>query len=238
MNADSPQPVLLLHGFASTAEETFGRTGWLRVLARAGMEPIAPDLPGHGSSSLPAPSSREELEAWAVQELEKAASRYGSPVRCIGYSLGSALVWTAALKRPELTGGLALAGVPEHDHLADLGRGVVSPSTEFLTGLIAQSGSAERLAPLIAASARDPFSAHQLMASGQIPAGLALVAAGSEDGLALAPQALADAAEEAGRSRPRELVIEGRDHITALTSGLLRSAAAAALGSEGPESAR
>src|SRR5260370_26842131 len=41
-------PVLLVHGFASSAEHNWRRPGWLDLLADLGRETIAVDLPGHG----------------------------------------------------------------------------------------------------------------------------------------------------------------------------------------------
>ena len=46
-------PMILLHGFASTAEDNWGRTGWVQALARTGRRIIAIDLRGHGKSGHP-----------------------------------------------------------------------------------------------------------------------------------------------------------------------------------------
>ena len=47
-------PVLLVHGFASSAEHNWRHPGWLDLLADCGRETIAVDLPGHGTAPKPA----------------------------------------------------------------------------------------------------------------------------------------------------------------------------------------
>ena len=52
--APGPDPaVLLVHGFASSAEHNWRRPGWLDLLAEAGRETIAVDLLGHGRAPRP-----------------------------------------------------------------------------------------------------------------------------------------------------------------------------------------
>jgi len=46
--------VLLVHGFASSAEHNWRRPGWIDLLADLGRETIAVDLPGHGRAPRPA----------------------------------------------------------------------------------------------------------------------------------------------------------------------------------------
>jgi len=46
-------PVLLVHGFASTGALTWEATGWVQALAEAGRGAIVPDLRGHGGSDAP-----------------------------------------------------------------------------------------------------------------------------------------------------------------------------------------
>jgi pimeloyl-ACP methyl ester carboxylesterase len=229
MTASASGHVVLFHGFASSSDQTYGQTGWLRVLRRAGFTYSAPDLPGHGESSLPAPTSRRELELWALTKVEEAADRAGEPVHVIGYSLGSTLAWAASLAAPDAVGRMVFGGVPDQDHLADMAAGEDSPSTRFLESLMDQAGARGALADLIESSAAQPFSARRLLAAAEAPRGLALIAAGSEDALAFPPSEFADSLEDLCLPRPQALTIAGRDHVTVLTSGELRSAAAAAL---------
>ena len=57
-------PVLLVHGFASSAEHNWRQPGWLDLLADCGRETIAVDLPGHGRAPRPAdPAGYHDIEA-------------------------------------------------------------------------------------------------------------------------------------------------------------------------------
>jgi alpha-beta hydrolase superfamily lysophospholipase len=49
------RPLILLHGFISTAIESWGRPGHAAELAAHGHRVIAPDLRGHGDSTDPDP---------------------------------------------------------------------------------------------------------------------------------------------------------------------------------------
>ena len=44
------EPVLLVHGFASSAAVNWGSTGWIDLLKKAGRQVIALDNRGHGAS--------------------------------------------------------------------------------------------------------------------------------------------------------------------------------------------
>ncbi|MCB4207266.1 alpha/beta fold hydrolase [Arthrobacter sp. UM1] len=226
---------LLFHGFASDAEQTFGRPGWIRSLERAGWTPTAPDLPGHGSSALPASESRAELDEWALQQLRRTAEHHGGPVDLVGYSLGSTVAWTLALAEPSLVRSVSAAGVPAEDHLAALARGENTPETRFLEGLLEAQGAAERLAPLIRAAGATPFEVRQVLEKHGAPAGLVFAARGSDDSLALDPQVLVDAAAVSGTAAPTpawtpvSLTVEGRDHVSLLPSGEVRRGLTSAL---------
>ena len=47
------EPVLLVHGFATSAARTWGDNGWIDLLGDAGRQVIAPDLLGHGDAAKP-----------------------------------------------------------------------------------------------------------------------------------------------------------------------------------------
>src|SRR5690348_1595714 len=55
MTQHQDPPVLLVHGFASSAEHNWRQPGWLDLLADCGRETIAVDLPGHGTGSSTGP---------------------------------------------------------------------------------------------------------------------------------------------------------------------------------------
>src|SRR5277367_6316462 len=51
-DAGAGDPVVLVHGFASTADHNWGSTGWMEALPRK-YRAIAPDVRGHGLSDKP-----------------------------------------------------------------------------------------------------------------------------------------------------------------------------------------
>jgi pimeloyl-ACP methyl ester carboxylesterase len=67
MTPSQDPPVLLVHGFASSAEHNWRQPGWLDLLADCGRETIAVDLPGHGTAPKPAdpgdPAGYQGVEA-------------------------------------------------------------------------------------------------------------------------------------------------------------------------------
>lgn len=226
---------LLFHGFASDAEQTFGRPGWIRSLERAGWTATAPDLPGHGSSPLPASEARADLDEWALQQLRLTAERHGGPLDLVGYSLGSTLTWKLALAAPALVRSVSMAGVPAEDHLAALARGEDTPETRFLEGLLEAQAAAERLTPLVRAAGENPFEARTMLEQHGAPARLAFAARGSDDSLALDPQVLVDAAAAPATTAqsspwtPVSLTVAGRDHVSLLPSGEVRRGLTSAL---------
>jgi 3-oxoadipate enol-lactonase len=93
--------ILLLHGFGGAA------SNWTlvapRLVGRARV--VVPDLPGHGgSSALPAPP--ETLDPFA----DRVAQLLDGPSLVVGHSLGGVVAVRLAVRRPELVGGLLLAG--------------------------------------------------------------------------------------------------------------------------------
>ncbi len=107
MTTAKPRPVLLVHGFTTSAERTWREPGWIDLLTDAGRPVIAPDLLGHGSSPKP-----HDVEAYAeVENLVAAELPDGQPVDAIGYSAGAALVLSLAAENPERFDRIVLGGV-------------------------------------------------------------------------------------------------------------------------------
>lgn len=221
--------VVLLHGFASSAEETFGRPGWTRVLERAGHRVIARDLPGHGENDGASRPTRSDLLRWARALVLEESEAAQEPVDLVGYSLGSTLAWQVALEHPEAVGRVVMAGVPDRDHLREVGLGIESENTAFLRDLMERNPRQADLEAIVASSVEEPFEPAAHLAEGLLPPGLVLIAKGSEDHLALNPEDVVVAAREYGKPEPAAMVIQGRDHVSILPSGELRRAVAQAL---------
>jgi pimeloyl-ACP methyl ester carboxylesterase len=99
--------VLLVHGFASSAEHNWRQPGWLDLLAEAGRNTIAVDLLGHGRAPRPtSPGDYESVEA----DVAAAVSGY-QVLDAIGFSAGAQVLLRLAATRPRQFRRLALLGV-------------------------------------------------------------------------------------------------------------------------------
>ena len=99
--------MLLVHGFASSAEHNWRQPGWLDLLAEAGRETIAVDLLGHGRAPRPAsPSEYESVEARVA-----AAIGDHEQVDAVGFSAGAHVLLRLAAAQPRRFRRLALLGV-------------------------------------------------------------------------------------------------------------------------------
>ena len=118
MTQGQDPPVLLVHGFASSAEHNWRHPGWLDLLADCGRETIAVDLPGHGTAPKPAnpadPASYQKVEAHVAAAVEGR-----EPVDAIGFSAGAHVLLRLAADQPGTFRRLALLGI---------GRGVLEPA--------------------------------------------------------------------------------------------------------------
>jgi pimeloyl-ACP methyl ester carboxylesterase len=108
-------PVLLVHGFASSAEHNWRQPGWLDLLADCGRETIAVDLPGHGRA--PRPTSPEDYPE--VEGHVAAAVDGRGPLDAIGFSAGAHVLLRLAADQPGTFRRLALLGI---------GRNVLEPA--------------------------------------------------------------------------------------------------------------
>jgi pimeloyl-ACP methyl ester carboxylesterase len=102
--AGAGEPLVLVHGLGGAA------SNWLALapLLLRGRRVLVPELPGHGGSE-PLPAAAN-LNAYA-DRLGLVAERegfFGAGV--VGHSLGGAIVLRLAIRRPDLVGGLVLAG--------------------------------------------------------------------------------------------------------------------------------
>ena len=100
-------PVLLVHGFASSAEHNWRQPGWLDLLADAGRETVAVDLLGHGSAPRPtSPADYESVEARVAADI----AGY-ELVDAVGFSAGAHVLLRLAAAEPGRFRRLALLGI-------------------------------------------------------------------------------------------------------------------------------
>jgi pimeloyl-ACP methyl ester carboxylesterase len=108
--------VLLVHGFASSAEHNWRQPGWLDLLADCGRETIAVDLPGHGRAPRPtSPEDYPEVEAHVAAAVEGREL-----LDAIGFSAGAHVLLRLAADQPQRFRRLALLGI---------GRSVLTPAS-------------------------------------------------------------------------------------------------------------
>ena len=126
----SPDPVLLLHGFATSSARTWGDNGWIDLLGDVGRTVIAPDLLGHGTAAKPHdPAAYADFEYRVIDHLDETVLH--GPVDGVGFSLGARTLLVLAAAQPERFGRLVVAGV---------GANLFTRSTdpEMLAGMIEQ----------------------------------------------------------------------------------------------------
>ncbi|UOE44380.1 alpha/beta fold hydrolase [Agromyces larvae] len=227
---DAP-PVVLLHGFASSAETDFGATGLAAAIAAAGRTAIAVDLPGHGRNEPIADASAATTSSVvaAIAAAVADAAPEASVVDVLGYSLGARLAW----ELPDATGGrvrrLVLGGISPFEPFAAIdpaeldavlgGAEASNPLTGMMAGMIQAPGlDTASLAKLIVGLASQPFD--PAAGAPRVPA---LFLAGTEDPMSQGVEALVSAVDGARLER-----VPG-DHHGALASPEFRAAALAFL---------
>ncbi len=119
-------PILLIHGFASTANINWVEPGWVDTLSKAGRRVIALDNRGHGASGKPHDPAAYTLENMAG-DARRLLDHLGiASADAMGYSMGARIAARLAIDHPErvtslIIGGLAgglFAGQTNQDEIA------------------------------------------------------------------------------------------------------------------------
>ncbi|MDX3929657.1 MAG: alpha/beta hydrolase [Shinella sp.] len=221
-------PVLLIHGFASSANVNWVYPGWLKTLGDAGYRVIAIDNRGHGASAKPHDPEAYRTPLMAGDAAALLDHLGIAEAHVFGYSMGARITAFLALAHPHrvrsiVLGGLGIGiidGVGDWDPIAEA---LLAPSLEMVThprgrmfrAFADQTKSdREALAACISAS-RDLLSPEDV-ARIDVPA---LIGVGTKDDIAGAPQPLADLMANA-----RALDIPGRDHMLAVGDRVFKQA--------------
>jgi non-heme chloroperoxidase len=224
-------PVLLVHGFATTGALTWESTGWVAALAEAGRGAIVPDLRGHGGSDAP-----HDPDAYSprllAEDLEGVLDEQGvDRVDVIGYSMGSWVALALADLAPDRIRRLVVGGVGTVEQFGYWG---VSAVQAALRGDGEALASDSPLAPLLTSMRQAPgvdrealaacaqgMAAHPLPLSSPVPT---MLVVGDADPVTAG-------ADEAARLLGAELVVlPRRNHVTTLSARAFKQAALPFLG--------
>ncbi|MBX6424750.1 MAG: alpha/beta hydrolase [Variibacter sp.] len=214
------EPILLIHGFASTKEVNWVQPGWVATLTRAGRRVIAVDNRGHGAST----KLYDPAEYHTIKMAEDARALLDhlgiARADVMGYSMGARITAFLALAEPArvraaVIGGLGIrlvdgVGLPEEIAFA-----LEAPSMAavqdplgrvFRTFAEQNKGDLRALAACIRGS-RQVLTPEQAAAI-RVPA---LIAVGTRDDVAGSAHELAALLPNA-----RALDIPHRDHMRAV----------------------
>ena len=224
----SGDPIILIHGFASSANVNWVYPGWLKTLGDAGYRVIALDNRGHGASDKPHDPAVYHPPSMAGDALAL-LDHLGIPeAHVMGYSMGARISTFLTLAHPNrvrslVLGGLGIGmvtGVGDWDPIADA---LNAPSLDVVTHergrmfrAFADQTKSDRtaLAACISTS-RDLLSADD-MARIDVPV---LIAVGTKDDIAGSAQELAALIPGA-----QALDIPGRDHMLAVGDRVFKKA--------------
>jgi pimeloyl-ACP methyl ester carboxylesterase len=225
----SGPPILLIHGFASSALVNWVFPGWLKTLGDAGYRVIAIDNRGHGKSDKPHEPEVYHPQTMAADAMALLGHLGISEAHVMGYSMGARITAFAALAFPHrirtvIFGGLGIGmvtGVGDWDPIADA---LLAPSLDDVTHergrmfrAFADQTKSDRLA--LAAcirTSRDLLTVEDA-AKIDVPA---LIAVGTKDDIAGSPEELAALMPHA-----EALDIPNRDHMLAVGDRVFKKAA-------------
>ncbi len=226
-SAEAPV-VVAVHGFASSADANFGRTGWTRDLTRAGFRVVALDQRGHGASGTPHDPGAYGMDVLVADVLTVLDAHGVERAHWVGYSLGARVGWQAAVQAPDRVLSAVLGGIPDGEPLerfrVEQARAFVERGEEvtdritaaYLT--MAESVAGNDLRALVAL-------VEGMRGTGQPdpadpPRQPVLFATGSEDGILERSRGLAAAVPQGSFFE-----VPGRHHFNAPTSRHFRTAA-------------
>ena len=232
-----PDPVLLVHGFASTGAMTWEATGWVRALTEAGRGAIVPDLRGHGASDAPHDPDAYSPELLARDLLAVLDEHGVERVDVMGYSMGSWVSLALVALAPSRVRRLVVGGVGTVEQFGHWGVAAVQAALrDASTELDADSP----LAPLLASLRKAPgvdrealaacaagMAVHPLPLSSSVPT---MLVVGEAD-------PVTEGADEAARLLGAQLVVlPRRNHVTTLSARAFKQAALPFLGAPIPVS--
>ncbi len=112
---EAARPVVLVHGFASSFEHNWHRSGWVDILADVGRPVVGTDLLGHGTAPRPTnPGAYADVPARVLEALPGAG-----PIDAVGFSAGARVLLHLAVDHPERFAHLALLGLGDNAFVSE-----------------------------------------------------------------------------------------------------------------------
>jgi pimeloyl-ACP methyl ester carboxylesterase len=214
------EPILLIHGFASTHMVNWVSPGWVKTLTDAGYRTIAFDNRGHGSTS----KSYDTADYTPQKMAGDAAALLGhldiTRAHVMGYSMGARVAAFLALAEPQLVATLILGGlgsglvdgVGDWDPiasalLAEDAASVTHPRGKAFRTFADQTKSDRKALAACIATSRIELTEAEVARITQPT----LIAVGTKDDIGGSAQELAGLMPNA-----ESFAIEGRDHMLAV----------------------
>lgn len=231
----SDPPVLLIHGFASTAHVNWVHPGWLKTLSGAGYRVIALDNRGHGLSDKPHDPEAYHPPLMAGDALALLDHLKIETAHVMGYSMGARLTAFVMLAdlgrvRSAVFGGLGMGmvdGVGDWDTIAEAlltdDPATIADERGRMFRTFADQTKSDRLALAACIRTSRTLVAPDDLAKFDRPA---LVAVGTRDDIAGSPEGLAALLPDA-----QALDIPRRDHMLAVGDKVFKHAVLEFLGS-------
>lgn len=211
------EPILLIHGFASSNAANWVMPGWVKTLTEAGYRAIALDNRGHGAST----KSYDPADYTPQKMAGDAAALLGhlgiGKAHVFGYSMGARIAAFLALAEPQLVatlilGGLGIGmvdGVGDWDPIAEA-LSVADPATithargKMFRAFADQTRSDRRALAACITTSRELLSEDDVSRISQPT----LIGVGTRDDIGGSAEALAALMPSASA-----FAIEGRDHM-------------------------
>lgn len=219
---DGP-PVLLVHGFGSSAAGNWAQTGWVRALTEAGRTAIAVDLRGHGASGKPRTPAEYRLELLVADLVSVLDAAEVEAADVLAYSMGGLVGLELARRHPSRVRRIVVGGTGAHEAFAQVGPGEarafaergVEPADPVAREVLAMTAAPGNEPAVLAACVEGLAGARP---DAEVPAA-ALVVAGSRDSIADSAAALAAALGA------QWVTVPDRDHRTAVSARSFKRAA-------------
>jgi pimeloyl-ACP methyl ester carboxylesterase len=223
------EPILLIHGFASSASVNWVYPGWLRTLGDAGYRVVAIDNRGHGASAKPHDPEAYHPTSMAGDAAALLTHLGIADAHVMGYSMGARISAFLAIEHPDrvrslVFGGLGIGmcdGVGDWDPIADA---LLAPSLDDVTHergrmfrAFADQTKSDRLALAACIRTSRDLVSREHIAKVEVPT---LIGVGTRDDIAGSPHELAEL-----MPRAIALDIPNRDHMLAVGDRVFKKAA-------------